>query len=157
MKATGFLRIASLVALLQFLAHTFLLVTYVPRHGPEEVAVVEAMKAYRFSLGGVVAHSYWDLYFGYGLMAAVNCLIEAVLFWQLAGLARSNPSRIKPIVGLFLAANLVHAILVGKYFFLVIPMVTDVLIAICLGVALMSGGSAGEEALPHTKHTAALT
>jgi hypothetical protein len=75
---TMFLRIGSVVALVQFAAHTLLFVSSAPKHGPEETAVVEAMKAHRFDFMGSM-RSYWDFYFGYGLEAAFVCLIEAVL------------------------------------------------------------------------------
>lgn len=136
MKPAMFLRIASIVALVQCVAHTYLLVSYVPTHGPEEVALVEAMKLHRFNFGSTV-HSYWELYFGYGLFAAVNCLIEAVLFWQLAALAKTDSVRIRPIVALFLLANVGYAILVWNYFFLT-PIVPDTAIVICLGLTLIT-------------------
>jgi hypothetical protein len=68
MKPTMLLRIASIVALLQFAAHTLLLVFGAPTHGPEEIAVVEAMKSHHFDFMGLT-RSYWDFYFGYGLFA----------------------------------------------------------------------------------------
>jgi hypothetical protein len=127
------LRIASLLALIQFAAHTSLLLTYAPKHGPEEAAVVEAMKSHAFNFGGVRPHSYWEMYFGYGLFAAVNCLIEAILFWQLtSGSVNLAPAR--SIVLLFCLANIGYAILVWKYFFLV-PLVFDAAIALCLAAA----------------------
>src|SRR5213593_3211603 len=100
MKPTVLLRIASVVALVQFAAHTLLFVFSSPKHGPEESAVVEAMKAHRFNFIGSM-RSYWDFYFGYGLEAAFFCLLEAVLFWQLGTIAKTAPLVIRPIVVLF--------------------------------------------------------
>src|SRR5260221_318879 len=77
MTATTFLRIATIVALLQFVAHTSLVVFSSPKHGPEEVSVIQAMKSHRFNFLGS-QRSYWDSYFGYALEAAFICLIEAV-------------------------------------------------------------------------------
>ena len=139
MRSRVFLWTASIVALFQFVAHTILLVFYVPTHGPGETALVEAMKSQLFDFGGRI-HSYWDLYFGYGLFAAFNCLIEGVLFWQLSTISMINPSRIRPIVALFLLGNVGYAILVWRYFFLT-PIVPDIAIAICLGLALISSRS----------------
>ena len=65
MTPTMFLRIGSVVALVQFAAHTLLFVSSAPKHGPEETAVVEAMKGHRFDFMGSM-RSYWDFYFGYG-------------------------------------------------------------------------------------------
>jgi hypothetical protein len=129
------LRAAAVMAFLQFAAHTYLLLSYTPKHGAEEVAVVETMKSHRFDFAGRAhPHSYWELYIGYGLFAALNCLIEAVLFWQLAGMNGA-----KPIVALFLLANLAYAALVWRFFFFLPPLMADLVIAGCLGAALGSG------------------
>jgi len=136
MKTPALLRITSVLSFVQFCAHTAMFVTYAPSHGAEEVSVVETMKAHVFRFGGV-AHSYWELYFGYGLMSAMNCLIEAVLFWQLAGLARKSPALMRPIAALFLVANVGYAILVRIYFF-PLPGYFDLAIAVLLGAAIVT-------------------
>ncbi len=135
MKPTILLRIASVVALLQFAAHTFLFLSSSPKHGPEEVAVVEAMKAHRFDFMGSL-RSYWDFYMGYGLEAAFICLVEAVLFWQLATVASTSAPVVRPIIALFCFANIGHAVLAWRYFF-TIPMVPDLAIAVCLAFAFV--------------------
>ena len=83
--------------------------------------------------------SYWDMYFGYGLEAAFICLVEAVLFWQLATIAGAAPAMVRPIVVLFLVANIAHAILVSRYFFLT-PLVPDVVIALLLTWTMVISG-----------------
>jgi hypothetical protein len=133
MTSSQWLRIAALVALLQFVGHGWLFVSAVPRHGAEEVAVIEAMKSHHFNFLGSM-RSYWDFYFGYGVEAAFVCLIESVLFWRLASMARTGRDTVRPIVALFLAANLGHMLLVGRYFFLT-PLVIDAMVALCLGLA----------------------
>lgn len=130
---TLLLRVASIVALLQGLAHTALIVSATPKHGPDEIAVVGAMKAHRFDFLGSL-RSYWDFYFGYALFVALTCIIEAVLFWQLASIAAAHPALARPIVALFCGANVAFALLAAKYFF-VTPIVPDVIIALCLGIA----------------------
>ena len=134
--SVALLRTAAVIALLQFVAHTSIFVFSTPRHGPAEAVVIEAMKSHSFDFSGSV-RSYWDLYFGYGLLAALNCLIEAVLFWQLATLAARSLRDIRPIIALFAAANLAYAAMVLKFFFFV-PLVPDLAIAACLGGALLS-------------------
>jgi hypothetical protein len=140
MTTSTLLRVAALVALLQFLGHGAQFLRAKPTHGEAEVTVVAAMKAHRFPFGGSM-HSYWDMYFGYGLEAAFICLVEAVLFWQLATIAGAAPAMVRPIVALFLVANLGHAILVMRYFFLV-PLVPDVLIALLLAWTMVISGRA---------------
>ncbi len=139
MTPTTFLRIAAVVALLQFAAHTSLVVFSSPKHGPEEVAVVQAMKTHRFNFLGS-QRSYWDFYFGYALEAAFICLIEAVLFWQLAGGMSTSPLLIRSIAALFILFNAVHVVLAWKYFFIT-PIIPDLLIMACLGLAFLKAAA----------------
>jgi hypothetical protein len=107
-----------------------------PHHGPDEIAVIEAMKSHTFNFAGSI-HSYWDFYYGYGLFAAFNLLIETGLFWQLATLAKTEPARTRPIVALFALSNLGYGLLCWKYFFIT-PIVPDIAVAICLGFAFLA-------------------
>lgn len=141
MRTAPLLRTTAIVAFVQFCAHTARFVSYTPKHGADEVAVVGAMKSNLFTFSGA-ARSYWDFYYGYGLMAAFTCLIEAVLFWQLASIAKSSAPLVRPVVGLFLLANAGYAILVLTYFF-PLPAYFDIAIAALLGWVLFtaSGGT----------------
>jgi hypothetical protein len=136
MTTSAMLRVAALVAALQFAGHAALFLRARPTHGEAEVAIVQSMKAQRFNFGGAM-RSYWDMYFGYGVEAAAVCLVEAILFWQLAGVAVLSPAVLRPIIALFLVANVAHALLVARYFFLV-PLVPDVAIALVLAAALIT-------------------
>ena len=135
MSAALLLRLASVVAFLQWGAHTMLFLRSTPKHGPEEVAVVEAMRTHYFAFGGA-SRSYWDFYFGYGLMAAFVVLVEAVLFWQLAGGAAAARPLVRSVAVLFLVYNVGHALLAGRYFF-VTPIIPDILIALVLLAAIV--------------------
>lgn len=150
MTTSTVLRIAAVVAMLQFFGHAVLFVRAKPTHGDAEVAVVEAMKAHRFNFGGSM-RSYWNMYFGYGIEAAFVCLVEAILFWQLATIAGIAPAMVQPILVLFIIANIAHACLVARYFFLV-PLVPDVLIAVLLFTATMisrrAPASSSERSIP---------
>ena len=79
------------------------------------------------------------MYFGYGIEAACVCLVEAILFWQLAGAATGNTSLIRSVAGLFAVANLAHIVVLARYFAFPVPMVFDGLIAAgLLVVALLA-------------------
>ena len=132
MSSVILLKIAAVLALLQGVAHATLIVFASPKHGPEEVAVIDTMKSHRFNFLGA-QRTYWDFYFGYALIAAIICLVEAVLFWQVAGL---GVGVIRLVASVFLAFNLVHAVLAWRYFFLT-PIIPDLLIAGCLVAALV--------------------
>ena len=134
MSAPAVLRVAAAVALLLWIAHTALFLRARPTHGPEEVAVVQTMRAHRFDFAGA-SRSYWDFYFGYGLLAAVVVLVEAVLFWQLAGAPDVARPLVRSVVALFLAYNVGHALVAARYFFIT-PIIPVVVIAGCLSVAI---------------------
>jgi len=127
------LRVASILALLQGIAHGLLIARYSPRHGLAETTVVSAMQSNFFRFGGPWAHSYWELYTGYAWMAAVTCLIQGAALWIISSAPENRT--ISRLIGVFLAANLVHATLVIKFFFLT-PLTPDLLIVLCLCLAL---------------------
>src|SRR5690349_7029068 len=127
MTASIILRVASVLAAVQGLAHGSLFVSAKPRYGAVEIAVIEAMKSNRFFAGGT--RSYWDMYFGYGLIAAGVCLVEAVLLWQLGRIAAVDARLIRPLLLVLFVANFAHVLLVGRYFMFLVPMAFDVIIA----------------------------
>jgi len=110
-----------------------------PKHGAEEVAVIETMKSHRFEVMGSM-RSYWDFFFGYGLFVTLALLVQAILFWQLAMFAKTNSNWTRPIVVLFLLNYLGMAIVSWNYFF-VGPAVTELLIAACLASTLATKGA----------------
>ena len=131
------LRILAVVAFLQFAGHGALFVLSKPTHGADEIAVVSAMRnnAFRFA---AAPRTYWDMYFGYGLEAAFVCLLEAVLFWVLAGAPAECASLLKSVIAVFVVWNMAHLIMLARYFAFPLPMVFDSVIAIGLvAVALM--------------------
>jgi hypothetical protein len=140
MNATILLRVASVAAAIQGLAHGTLLWTYTPRHGPVERTVVEAMRTNYFSFGGA-SRSYWDFYFGYAMMVAFICLVEAALFWQLSRFAGKSPAVIPAVAGVFIFFNVVHALMAARYFFF-LPIVFDLLLVALLGAAAVTSARA---------------
>jgi len=124
------LRIAAALAAIQGLAHGTLVWRYRPSHGAEEVAVIAAMQTSRFDFGGMT-RSYWDFYFGYAMVNAFLCLIEALLFWQLARMASATPRAVASIAAIFAVFNIGHALLATR-FFIPIPIVFDLALAALL-------------------------
>jgi len=135
MSVTTILHITAGVALFQYAAHTFLFTTAKPTHGPEEVSVVEAMKSSHFKFG-IRAHSYWDMYFGYGLGQVLAGLLEVAFLWLIASQAVVGAPAIKPMISVLVGYNVLHAGLVWKYFSFPLPVIFDCLIAACLAWAL---------------------
>jgi hypothetical protein len=91
------------------------------------------MKANRFVAMGVT-RSYWDYYFGYGLMTTVNFLVQTFVFWQLAAIAKTDPGKTRPIVATFCVGYLVSAVVAWRYFFAG-PAVFEIVMAGVLFVA----------------------
>jgi hypothetical protein len=121
------------LALIQYAAHAWLFLSATPEHGQEEVRLIDEMKSRKWNFRGFL-RSYWDFYFGYGMLVILWGVIEVVLLWQLAALSAASES-VAPLIITLLVANIGHALLTLRYFFL-IPVVFDVLIAIVLGLSL---------------------
>ena len=139
-----FLKVASVLTVLHCIGHTIGGVFGVDAPpGTKEGAVVQAMKSNQFDVMGVT-RSFWDFFIGFGLTISVSSLVQAVVFWQLAGLAKTEPRQIRPIIAAFLFANLGFAVLAWRYFFMP-PLVGAVLTTIVLAVAYVGAGQ-GERA-----------
>jgi len=146
------LRIAALLAAIQGLAHGTLVWRYRPSHGAAEVAVIDAMQSNRFNFAGMT-RSYWDFYFGYAMVNAFVCLIEAMLFWYLARMAQTTPRAVAPIAAIFVLFNIGHALLAAR-FFIPIPIVFDLALAALLATAAITALTSGA---PPSGPTAAVT
>ena len=131
MSVSLLLRALAIVAVIQFAGHGGLFVLSRPTHGVDEVAVVNAMREHAFMFAAA-PRTYWDMYFGYGLEAAFVCLLEAVLFWMVAGAPAGSASLVRSIAVLFAVWNLAHFVMLMRYFAFPLPMVFDGLLAIGL-------------------------
>ena len=138
MKATIYLRIASALTLVHAALHTAGGVFGKVPPGPASVAAA-AMQANEFVVLGVT-RTYWQFLRGMGLAVSIFLTIEAVVFWQLASLAKRDGAALRPILAAFVVAYLAMAVNSYEYFFAA-PVVTEVLIAACLGLAWMSAGA----------------
>lgn len=133
MKAFHFLRIAAVVTLLYFAGHTAGM-PWTPYTDPEALAIIESMKNHSFEAEGLKG-TYWDFYFGFGIIISVFLLVQAAVLWQVASLAKTDAIRVRPIVVSFLVAFIMNAALAWKYFFAV-PVAMSGVIALCLAIAL---------------------
>jgi len=121
--------------LLHAVLHTIGGVFGKPDPGPQQVAVA-AMKANQFPLMGVT-RSYWSFYMGMGLTASIFLTIVAIVLWQLSSLAKTDACRLRPICMSFLLAFLLLAVNSSIYFFPA-PVFVELLIAICLAMAIFA-------------------
>ena len=130
MTPTLLLRIAAVLAWFHCVTHTIGGVFGGATHGADEVAVLQAMQAHRFDFMGSM-RSYWDFFFGYGLIVAVVLAMQGMVFWQLGAMGRTGAATLRPLLLVFAMQWAVTAVLSGMYFF-VAPAATQVLMAACL-------------------------
>jgi hypothetical protein len=136
-KPTILLRIASVIAFLFAAGHT-MGAPWTPGEGEKEQAVVESMKAVHFTVMGA-DRSYWDFYFGFGVMISVYLFALAVILWQSASLAKSDATRTRPMMLTLLAAYLIIGV-VGWMYFFAIPVIMAAVICVCMILAWLSAG-----------------
>jgi hypothetical protein len=134
-KPTPFLRAASLLTFVHAVLHTAGGVFGPVMPGAQQAAVL-AMKTNQFQILGLT-RSYWDFNLGEGLAITIFLLVEAVVFWQLGSLARKSAAPSRPILAAFLVGYLCLAVNSWRYFFAP-PMIGEILIALCLGLAILS-------------------
>ena len=139
MSSTLYLRIASVLTIIHAILHTVGGVLSKPRNGAPEIAVIDAMKSQSFNVMGSV-RTYWDFFYGYGWLLGLALLVEGILFWQMATIAKTNAAQLRPIIALFCVNFLVTTVIAWKYFFIA-PAVTEILIAAFLAAAYVAAVS----------------
>jgi len=97
-------------------------------HVLQEVRLADSMKSVPFVFMGQRS-TYWNLYFGWGLLVGVVLLTLAIVLWLLSDLARLAPRRLGAITGIIAASCAVGAYLSLRFFY-VPPFLMYV--AICL-------------------------
>lgn len=134
-KPALFVRIAASLTFVHAVLHTVGGVFGRPGPGPA-TAAVQAMKINQFLVMGHT-RSYWDFYRGLGLGVTLFLTAEAVLFWQLGSLAKTEARQLRPILATFFVAYAALAVNSHAYFFLG-PVITEIFIATCLGLAIVT-------------------
>jgi hypothetical protein len=141
MRPVIFLRIASVLTFIHGALHTVGGVFGGVAPGAQQAAV-SAMKANEFTAMGVT-RTYWDFHMGLGLAVSVFLTVEAIAFWQLSRLVKSDALRLRPVLATFLVGYLCFAVVSYRYFFAG-PVITEILIALCLGLAMVAANRTGE-------------
>ena len=104
-----------------------------------DTEVLRAMKTVSYHVMGV-ERSYWDFYAGFGWTLSVYQILQAVLLWQLATIAKDEPHRVRPLVASFFVATIASALIAWKLIF-AIPVVFSGVLAVCLALAYVACGS----------------
>lgn len=138
MKPVPFLRIASALTLIHSVLHT--IGGVFGKAAPGVAAATEAtMKANQFVVFGVT-RTYFDFLRGMGLGVTIFLTAEGIVFWQLGTLAKTDAARLRPVIATFMIGYLAFAANSFTYFF-AMPVIVEILIAACLGIALATAKS----------------
>jgi len=142
MKPTALLRTASVLTLIHSVMHTVGGVFGKPAPGAAETAAL-AMQANRFLFMGAM-RTFWEFHRGLGLSVTIFLTAEAIVFWQLGSLAKTDAARLRPILATFMVGYIAFAVDSYLYFFL-LPVFFELAIALCLGLAMVSAGKGAHE------------
>lgn len=135
MTTTLFLRIASIISLLFTLGHSLGGLQKWSPMGDNEV--LKAMTTVRFDIMGA-SRSYFDFYIGFGWSITVAMVMQTVILWQMASLARTDPASVRPMIAVIALATIAGGIIAWRFIFpipalfsiaLLIPLVAAYVVA----------------------------
>jgi hypothetical protein len=131
MTATLWLRISAGIALLFAAGHTLGGLKYWSPMGDNPV--LQSMRSVRFDTMGA-NRSYFDFFMGFGHSLSVLLVMEAVLLWQLATLARSNALSVRPMIAVIALATAACGVIAWRFIFAV-PAIFSLVLVLTLSVA----------------------
>ena len=114
MTPTLLLRIAAGILALFTVGHSFGGLQKWSPMGDNEV--LRQMTNVHFQTMGV-NRSYLDFYVGFGWSLTVAMLLQTVLLWQVASLARVDVARARPMILTFVVATVVSAAIAWRFIF----------------------------------------
>jgi hypothetical protein len=133
MKRSTWLRISAAVTLLYAIGHT-LGFPWTPVQSADAEAVVAGMQTVRLSVEDT-PRTYWDFYQGFGLSITGFLVVQAVILWQLASLAREGVRDVRAMTAALFVGFLFNGAIVARYFFAA-PLILVVALVLCLAIAL---------------------
>lgn len=132
MKSSALLlRIASVISLLFTAGHTMGGLKQWSPMGDNPV--LRSMGEVRFETMGV-NRSYLDFYMGFGWSITVFMVMQTILLWQIASLAKTEPARMRPLVGVIALATMAGGVIAWRFIFPV-PALFSVVMAAVLALA----------------------
>ena len=138
MTTTLWLRIASVISLLFTAGHTM---GGLKRWSPMgDNDVLRQMTSVHFDTMGA-SRTYLDFFMGFGWSLSVAMLLQTVLLWQFASLARTNPAAVQPMIAVFVVATLASGVLAWRYL-VPVPAFFSAALVIVLVVAYVAAGHA---------------
>ena len=131
---TLLLRIASVISLIFTAGHTM---GGLRKWSPMgDNAVLRAMTDVRFETMGA-NRSYLNFFMGFGWSISVFMLMQTILLWQLASLARTDPARLRPMIAVIALATVASGVIAWRFIFPV-PAVFSGVLALALALAYVA-------------------
>jgi hypothetical protein len=81
-----------------------------------------------------VSRTYHDFYIGFGYSLSIYLLLQAVLLWLLASLAKRDLASVRPFIAAFLFAS-VALVIVSWIFIFPVPAAFSASVTVCLAVS----------------------
>ncbi len=136
---TLWLRLAAGISLLFTAGHTLGGLKRWSPMGDNEV--LRQMTAVHFDANGV-SRSYLDFFMGFGWSITVAMVLQTVLLWQLASMARTNAAGVRPMIAAFALATLASGVIAWRFLFPV-PALFSAALLVPLALAFVAAGRAG--------------
>lgn len=114
MTTTLWLRISSVIALLFAVGHT--LGGQNNWSPTNDDPVILAMRTVHFEIMGA-SRSYLDFYRGFGYLLTVAMVMQAVLLWQFAAVARTDVKAVRPMIGIMVLAGAASSVIAWRLMF----------------------------------------
>ncbi len=114
MTTTLLLRISAVISLLFAIGHSLGGLKRWSPMGDNEV--LKSMETVRFDTMGA-NRSYLDFFMGFGWSLTVAMLLQSVLLWQLASLARTDAAQVRPMIAAFALATLASGAVAWRFIF----------------------------------------
>src|SRR5262249_23356283 len=99
-------------------------------------AVLKTMTDVRFDTMGA-NRSYLDFFMGFGWSISVFMLMQTILLWQLASLAKTEPARLRPMIAVIALATVASGVIAWRLIFPVPALFSGVLV-FALGLAYLT-------------------
>jgi len=81
--------------------------------------------------------SYLDFFMGFGWSLSVLMLMETILLWQLASMAKTEPARVRPMIAVIALATVGSGVIAWRFIF-PIPVLFSAVLAVVLGLAYVT-------------------
>jgi len=141
MTTSFMLRIASAISFLFTVGHSL---GGLSKWSPvDDNPVLRAMTNTRFHVMGA-SRSYLDLYEGLGWSISVAMLLQTILLWQLASIARTDAARVRPMIAAFALATFASGA-IAWFFIFAVPALFSAALLAALVLAWMAPVKAGGE------------